>query len=150
MGFQIPDQLGGRLVSFLELKSQHVRTVCLILRTILSSLRVLFVVLHLRQFRFGEVGATVVRDLYGLQMELFKDWRQVAFYLASLAATAVHVWFGWSKTILKMDITKEQRKPFETLGHLLVWPLFLGFAACPLYCYSSQLGNAVVSHGNEL
>ena len=121
-----------------------------------SAVVLVFVVLHLRTFRFAEAGAEAVRDLYGLQMDLFADPKQVAFYLVSLAATAAHVWFGWSKTILKMDITKEQRKPFEVLGHLLVWPLFIGFAVCPVYCYyvqqqqQQQQGAAGAPHGGEL
>merc|ERR1711871_1068049 len=111
-----------------------------------SLLVVVFVVAHLRSFRFGAgIGrdASGRRDLYAAQLALFADEKQVGFYLASLAALAVHLWFGWSKTVLKLDIPKSARARFVAIGHGLIWPLFIGFAACPVYSYFLAHGTGV-------
>ena len=63
---------------------------------------------------------------------------QLANYLAALAAVAVHLWYGWSKTVLKMAVDKEQRAAFVVLGHALIWPLVGGFALGPLYVWGAQ------------
>ena len=46
-----------------------------------------------------------MRDIYRIDLELFSGadgTLQLAFYLLALAAVAVHLWYGWSKTVLKM------------------------------------------------
>eukprot|EP00937_MAST-01D_sp_MAST-1D-sp2_P003856 g3856.t1 len=111
-----------------------------------SVLVVVFVVAHLRTFRFGaDIGRDAAgrRDLYAAQLALFADEKQVGFYLVSLAALAVHLWFGWSKTVLKFDIPKSARARFVAVGHGLIWPLFIGFAVCPMYCYLLARGTGV-------
>ena len=58
-------------------------------------------------------------DRYSLQVELFKDSRQVAFYMISILAVGFHLWFGWHKAVIKMTVDKELKKPFNTIGK--VW-----------------------------
>ena len=53
---------------------------------------------------------------YSLQLELFKDVRQLGFYLVSLAAVGVHLWFGWHKAVIKMAVAKELKEPFDAIG----------------------------------
>lgn len=54
-----------------------------------------------------------------MQVELFKDSRQVAFYIISILAVGFHLWFGWHKAVIKMTVDKELKKPFNTIGK--VW-----------------------------
>lgn len=112
---------------------------------ITGTVLLVFLVLHLKAFRFGpdratSIGSnnTTMRDLYQLQLELFADPFQVLFYLVSLGAVAVHLWYGWNKAVLKMDVEKTSREPFTAIGHFLIWPLIGGFAICPVYMYLIQ------------
>eukprot|EP01065_Artemidia_motanka_P011814 TRINITY_DN16440_c0_g1_i1.p1 TRINITY_DN16440_c0_g1~~TRINITY_DN16440_c0_g1_i1.p1 ORF type:complete len:821 (+),score=253.66 TRINITY_DN16440_c0_g1_i1:102-2465(+) len=109
---------------------------------------VAFVVVHLQQFKFasppkwksptGEVG----RDMWRHEVELFKDPMQVGVYVAGVSAVAVHLYVGWAKTVHKMAVPDTERTKLRALGQFLVFPVALGFLACPLYAYSlSQTGN---------
>jgi succinate dehydrogenase / fumarate reductase cytochrome b subunit len=117
-----------------------------------------FIVMHLRHFRFGEErpwtepgSGTKMRDLYGLQRDLFSDPLQVTFYLASIGAVGWHLWIGWTKTVLKMDIEQEMRAPFEKLGKALIVPLCGGFSAVVLFSYYiAHSGAAAGAAGGEL
>jgi succinate dehydrogenase / fumarate reductase cytochrome b subunit len=115
-----------------------------------------FLVLHLQAFRFGKSGPAYefvdaagqrVRDLYKLQFEIFADPATVAFYLFSLGAVAVHLWHGWSKAVLRMDVEKRRRVPFRVLGHALIWPLVGGFALSPVYCFVVQRPDVLEAAG---
>jgi succinate dehydrogenase/fumarate reductase cytochrome b subunit (b558 family) len=96
-----------------------------------------FLVLHLNTFRFAadkHIDAVSGKaDLYKLEVELFSDPKQVAFYLFSLGAMGIHLYVGWSKTVLKMDVSKELRGPFVRLGEYLIPLLFVGFSIPVLY-----------------
>jgi len=109
----------------------------------LSSLLVLaFIVLHLKTFRFcpwddnfmvSAADGTKMLNLYKLELETFKNPLQVGFYIASIIALGIHLWNGWSKAVLKMDIEKDNRESFIQIGHNLIWPLCLGFIICVIY-----------------
>ena len=108
--------------------------------TILS----VFLVLHLKTFRFtrGFSGGSH-NDLYQLQKEIFRDGKQVLFYLAAIGSVGIHLWYGWTKAVLKMDQPKKAREPFTVIGHLFIWPLLFGFALVPIYMYLIQQPRAV-------
>jgi succinate dehydrogenase/fumarate reductase cytochrome b subunit len=117
-----------------------------------GTILLIFIVLHLLYFRFGkgeeegymtpaDAGGVKMRDLYRLDVELFagpSGTRQLAFYMLALGAVAVHLFSGWTKAVLKMDATKEQRPKFVAMGHALIWPLVIGFAIGPLYVWAAQ------------
>jgi len=104
-----------------------------------------FIVLHLKNFKFGPEYAfksesgTEMRDLYKLELEFFRDWKQVAWYCAAVILLGFHLWSGWSKTIYKMGLEKEYVAPANVLGHMLIWPLTLGFISTPVYAYYLSL-----------
>lgn len=75
-------------------------------------------------------------DVYAMQQDLFADSKQVAFFFVALAAIGVHLWHGWRKAVLKMDITKSSRVPFTALGHATIWPLLAGLAIPPCYFFA--------------
>jgi succinate dehydrogenase/fumarate reductase cytochrome b subunit (b558 family) len=130
-----------------------------------SILVTVFVVLHVLAFRFGPKvspatgkpylaplvdgsgvnvregnGArgdapVMITDLYAMALDTFKQAPVVAFYTVSVAAVGVHLWYGWGKTVLKMDVAKEMKPAFTAMGQFLVWPLCLGFTSLPIYFY---------------
>jgi L-lactate dehydrogenase (cytochrome) len=112
---------------------------------ITGTLLAIFVVFHLKAFRFGaelpwrSADGTVMRDLYTLQLELFKDPLQVAFYLVSIFAMGVHLSIGWKKAVIKMQVDKALRPSFVAIGASLNCALCIGFAACPVYAWYLHL-----------
>jgi hypothetical protein len=68
-----------------------------------------------------------MRDLYKLELEVFSDPKQVAWYTAWYTAAVgmlgLHLWLGWSKTIYKMGLPKAYVKPADCIGHALLAPL---------------------------
>ena len=83
----------------------------------------------------GGVMTTVPRDMWSLQKELFSHPMQIALYMVALFSVGVHLWQGWRKAVLKMDIGKKSREPFTTLGHLLIWPLLGALAVAPCFFF---------------
>ena len=55
----------------------------------------------------SEVLGGPVRDLHRLQMEVFASAPKVSWYLLAVAALGVHLWSGWSKSVLKFGLPKE-------------------------------------------
>ena len=117
---------------------------------ITGTLLSIFLYKHLFTFRFKEDRGSKMRDLYQQQKDLFADPKQLAFYLASIGSVGVHLWYGWTKAVLKMDAPKSSRAAFTNIGHFLIWPLLLGFALVPVVMYASQQEYFVVAFGMEL
>ena len=89
----------------------------------------------------GGVGAgQVPRDMYSLQSKLFANnaW-EVVLYVLALCSVGVHLWHGWKKAVLKMDIGKSSRVPFTSIGHVWIWPMLLAFAVSPILFYAYPL-----------
>eukprot|EP00935_MAST-01C_sp_MAST-1C-sp1_P002599 g2599.t1 len=114
-----------------------------------GTLLAVFLVLHLRAFRFadnltyttassGPFKGQKVKDLYALQLELFKDPVQVGFYLLSIGAVGIHLLFGWRKSVVKMKADRSLKPAFEAIGVAMIWPLCIGFAACPVWAWYLQ------------
>ena len=61
-------------------------------------------------FRFpssaGSANSTADAGVFAMQRNLFKDPKQVILYLVALASVGVHLWHGWKKAVLKMNITR--------------------------------------------
>eukprot|EP00939_MAST-03C_sp_MAST-3C-sp1_P000593 g593.t1 len=114
---------------------------------------VAFVVVHLLDLRFGDEtlqyemsdSKRTVRDLYALEISLFRSPLRVLFYEAGVLAVGVHLWYGWSKTVFKLNVAKETKNAFNALGHGLVLPVCAIFAACPIYACPINLGKGVKS-----
>jgi L-lactate dehydrogenase (cytochrome) len=105
-----------------------------------------FIALHLWQFKFGKeytvtgaaggpLAGVEMRDLYKLELEVFSDPKQVAWYTAAVGMLGLHLWLGWSKTIYKMGLPKAYVKPADWIGHALLAPLTIGFISTPIYVY---------------
>ena len=74
----------------------------------------------------------------------------MAFYISAIAAVAVHLHRGWSKTVLKMDLRKEERAPVIALGQALIYPLCLGFCAVPCWVWAVQQPHVAAALGVQL
>ena len=94
-------------------------------KLLLSSLVVVaFVCTHLLDFRFSDASpdSSSVRDLFGEQLELFRSPFKVVWYLAGVAAVGLHLWFGWSKTVRRMDQVPKEWQPASALSlSLSLW-----------------------------
>merc|ERR1712046_532463 len=117
-----------------------------------------FIITHLLQFKFGvwydyvskmdvmvlsESGletvpkGTAMRDIFKLEKEVFGKPVNAWGYVAAISVLGLHLWWGWSKTVQKMErnqmLKKEQTSSAEALGRLFVALITAGFISQPLY-----------------
>lgn len=118
-----------------------------------------FLIIHLTQFRLVQVfpsytfrvkwmypfycdrndtscPVATFKDLYRLELEIFEDWRWVAFYLFSVIFFVTHVTEGWGKIInASARIPRKEKGMARFIGTALMW--FIGFCylAFPVFCY---------------
>lgn len=62
----------------------------------------------------------------------------IALYLSGAAAVGFHLQKGWSKTVLKMDLTKTEMEVSKAIGNAMILPLCGGFASIPLWLWALQ------------
>ncbi len=96
----------------------------------------LFVVTHLATFKFGHYYETPtgIRDLYRLQMEVFRHPAYVAFYLACMAIIFLHLWHGLSSAAQSFGIDHPTWTPrILMLGRVLAVVIAGGFFVLPIY-----------------
>ena len=70
-------------------------------------LTLLFVIVHVKQFRFGtyyHVGDTAVRDLYRTEIEVFQQPLWVAFYVVCTLIVALHLRHGISSAFQSLGL----------------------------------------------
>ena len=70
-------------------------------------LALLFVVVHVKQFRFGtyyHVGETAVRDLYRTEVELFQQPVWVVFYVVCTSIVGLHLRHGISSAFQSLGL----------------------------------------------
>jgi succinate dehydrogenase / fumarate reductase cytochrome b subunit len=105
---------------------------------ILSGVVVLvFVPLHLWTFKFGPYyvadGATPMRDLHRLVVEVFQDPVHVAWYVVAMGVIGFHLWHGFGSGFESLGVA--YRKPLRRFGQVLAVVLSGGFAAIPIILY---------------
>lgn len=98
-----------------------------------------FVVLHVRMFRFGthydavEPGA---RDLYRLEAEIFGNPFWVLFYIVAMVVVAFHVRHGFSSAFQSLGIDHPRyTNRLMAVSTALALILGVGFALIPLLFY---------------
>lgn len=98
-----------------------------------------FVVIHLKQFKFGahyEVGETGVRDLYRLEVELFENPATVAFYAVVMLLIGFHLRHGISSSLQSLGIDHPRRtRQILALGTILAVVIAGGLGVIPLVVY---------------
>lgn len=103
-----------------------------------------FVVVHLRQFRFGAeyvvadgANAAMVRDLYRLEYEIFGNAINVAFYAICMVVIGGHLWHGISSAFTSLGIEHRLWVPvILTVGRVLAILLAAGFLLIPVVIFA--------------
>ena len=102
----------------------------------------LFVVIHVRQFKYGtEYEAAGVRDLYRLEMENFANPLLVGFYLLSMAVVGSHLWHGISSAFQSLGADHPRWTPrLLAAGKVLAVAVAAGFMLIAVWAYVRQVG----------
>jgi succinate dehydrogenase / fumarate reductase cytochrome b subunit len=102
----------------------------------------LFVLIHLRQFKYGmwyTIGDPPVRDLYRLEVEIFTSPVWVTIYVVSMVLIGLHLRHGISSAFQSVGADH----PLYT-RRLLLWGAILaaliggGFAIIPIWVYLTR------------
>jgi succinate dehydrogenase / fumarate reductase, cytochrome b subunit len=106
-------------------------------------LTALFVVIHVKQFRFGThylvEGSDAVRDLYRTEIEVFSNPLWVAFYVICTLVVGLHLRHGIASSVQSLGL----EHPRYT-RRILLWGLVLaiviagGLAVIPVWVYLTK------------
>lgn len=101
-----------------------------------------FVVIHLKQFKFGtlyEVAETGVRDLYRLEVEVFQNPATVALYVVAMLLIGFHLRHGISSAFqsLGVDHPRHTRRILAG-GTILAVVIAGGLGFIPVWVYFTQ------------
>jgi succinate dehydrogenase / fumarate reductase cytochrome b subunit len=98
-----------------------------------------FVVIHLKQFKFGElyeVGETGIRDLYRLEMEIFANPATIALYVVVMLLIGFHLRHGISSSLQSLGIDDPSRtRWFLVAGTILAIVIAGGLGVIPVVVY---------------
>lgn len=104
-----------------------------------------FVILHVAQFRFGifggldyttELDGKQVRDLYRLVVETFKEPAWVALYMAVMLLLGSHLRHGFWSAFQSVGLLDPKLRPLAySFGAIFAGAIALGFFVMPLYLY---------------
>jgi succinate dehydrogenase / fumarate reductase, cytochrome b subunit len=101
-----------------------------------------FVVIHLKQFKFGtlyEVEVTRVRDLYRLEMEIFGNPATVALYVVAMLLIGFHLRHGISSAFQSLGIDDPRRtRLILNAGTVLAIAIAGGLGFIPLWVYFTR------------
>ena len=112
---------------------------------ILSGLVIfLFVAIHLRQFRFGAeylvqeaAPGAHMRDLYRLEMEVFSNPVNVAFYVFCMIVVGSHLWHGFGSAFESLGADHPRYTPWlMRLGQVLTVIIAGGFIFIPIWAFA--------------
>lgn len=99
----------------------------------------LFVVIHVRTFKFGPYyveAATGHRDLFRVVVDAFQNPLIVGFYLLSMLVVGLHLNHGISSASQSLGLANRRSGPAFVLGgRVLALLLAGGFAILPIYIY---------------
>jgi succinate dehydrogenase / fumarate reductase, cytochrome b subunit len=102
----------------------------------------IFVVVHLKQFKFGmlyHVGDTDVRDLYRLEMELFSQTATVALYTAAMILIGLHLRHGISSALQSLGLDSPRHTSKILAGGTILAILIAGgLGFIPLWVYFTR------------
>jgi succinate dehydrogenase / fumarate reductase cytochrome b subunit len=102
----------------------------------------IFVVVHLKQFKFGmlyHVGDTDVRDLYRLEMELFSQAATVALYAVAMILIGLHLRHGISSAVQSLGLDSPRHTSKILAGGTILAILIAGgLGFIPLWVYFTR------------
>jgi succinate dehydrogenase / fumarate reductase, cytochrome b subunit len=97
-----------------------------------------FLVLHLRAFKFGAwyEASGGIRDLYRLQLEIFSNPLYVGFYMFTMVVIGFHLWHGVASAAQSLGIDHPKYTPrILWVGRAIAVIIAGGFFILPLYTY---------------
>ena len=100
-----------------------------------------FIILHLITFKYGPhylttVDGVVMRDLFKLMIEVFKQPGYVAWYLVALVLIAMHLRHGVSSVFQSFGLLHPAyQKPIQLIGYGYSLIVAAGFMAQPIYIF---------------
>lgn len=106
-----------------------------------GSIVLVFIISHLLTFKFGSyyettVGGVVMRDLYRLLVECFKQPGFVVWYLVALAILGFHLKHGVGSVFQSLGLKNDHYAPMiNKLSVVYGVVVALGFISQPLYVY---------------
>lgn len=111
-----------------------------------------FMVIHLWQFRFGPqiedgytsmVSGVMVLDLYRIVVETFVQIKWVIFYVCCMFFLGFHFRHGFWSAFQSLGMMNPRwSKPIYLLGLIIAILLTVGFLFMPIYIYTTQGGAA--------
>jgi succinate dehydrogenase / fumarate reductase cytochrome b subunit len=109
-----------------------------------------FIIVHLKQFRFGpnmtdgytaNINGENVLDIYRVIVETFLDIKNVIFYVGTMFFLGFHFRHGfWSAFQSLGMLNPRWSKPIHCLGFVIAVLLTVGFLIMPIYIYVTQGG----------
>jgi len=100
-----------------------------------------FVLIHLKTFKYGPHYSTVVdgaqvRDLHRLVMEVFRNPVYVIWYVSALAFLGFHLRHGFWSAFQSLGVNHPRFSPFiYSLGILIAIVIAAGFIGIPVWIY---------------
>ncbi len=95
-----------------------------------------FVIVHVRQFKFGD--KTGDGQLFGLAMQTFQSPIVLGFYVLSMLALGFHIAHGIGSAFQSLGLFSKNRRRVRLIGNVIGWILALGFAALPIYAFVAK------------
>ena len=71
-------------------------------------------------------------------LEEFANPAVVAFYCAAAVAVGFHLHKGWSKTVLKLELPKDELQRATAIGHAMIFPMCAAFVIVPARMWAIQ------------
>ncbi|HEY3380481.1 MAG TPA: succinate dehydrogenase cytochrome b subunit [Vicinamibacterales bacterium] len=100
-------------------------------------LTAVFVVLHVRAFKYGPAGEIAGRrDLYGLVIDFFRDPLHIVFYEICLVLVGFHLWHGFSSSFESLGIDDPRYTRYVlALGKIVAILIASGFIVIPFWAF---------------
>lgn len=112
-----------------------------------GSLILLFIIIHLIDFRFGthyHVPGTEVRDLYRTEMEVLSNPWKVALYIIATVLIGLHLWHGAWSALQSLGLGNERYTPrFVQFAKVLSVLIAGGFVVVVLWVFLHASRNYV-------
>jgi succinate dehydrogenase / fumarate reductase cytochrome b subunit len=94
----------------------------------------IFVIIHVRTFKYGENHINSQTVLWELVVKSFKDPLVATWYVVAMIVLGFHLSHGTSSAFNTLGWLKPGwRKPLRRAGQIVGWAIALGFAAFPIY-----------------
>jgi succinate dehydrogenase / fumarate reductase cytochrome b subunit len=102
-----------------------------------GALTAIFVVLHVRVFKYGPAAEVAGRrDLYGLLVTFFQDPLHVALYEVCLVLLGFHLWHGCSSALESLGLDEPRyTRVLLGLGKVVAVVIAGGFLFIPLWAF---------------